>query len=111
MNPRRSPSKKVNHAEIPPISVNAGGGIWRILCELPDGYIYMYDSNYAFFEKGAISMEELLCTIEIYKQWGECVGTVSSSIGGRREYRDKKFMEVLDQIIMDVKEEFEAGSG
>ena len=61
--------------------------------------------------KRGLGMEELLCTIEIYKQWGDCVGKVASSVGGKREYKDKKFMEVLDQIIMDVKEEFEAGSG
>jgi hypothetical protein len=79
--------------------------------ELPDRYIYMYDSNYAFFVKGAFRMEELLCTIEINKQYGAYIGKVASSVGGKREYKDKKFMEVLDQIIMDVKEEFEAGSG
>ena len=56
-------------------------------------------------------MDELLCVIEIYKQQRAYVGKVESQLGGRREYKGDKFMEVLDQIIMDVKEEFEVDSG
>lgn len=52
-------------------------------------------------------MEEVLCNIEIIKDNNNFVAKIQSSIGGMREYKSSNFEEVLEQMTMDLQEEFE----
>jgi len=52
-------------------------------------------------------MEELLCTVEFLKDADIFVARVQSELGGVREYRAGTFEEVLEQVIIDLQEEFE----
>ncbi len=53
-------------------------------------------------------MEESLCNVEFLKGPKGYIAKVQSDLGGLREYRGESFEEVLEQIIIDVQEEFEA---
>ncbi|MFQ5909307.1 MAG: hypothetical protein ACE5IJ_01125 [Thermoplasmata archaeon] len=55
-------------------------------------------------------MEELLCNIEFLKDASTYLARVQSELGGLREYRSSSFEEVLEQVIIDLQEEFE-GAG
>ena len=52
-------------------------------------------------------MEELLCSIEFLKSANSYVAKVQSELGGLREYKSGSFEEVLEQVIIDIQEEFE----
>jgi hypothetical protein len=55
-------------------------------------------------------MEENLCNIEFLKKASTYLARVQSELGGLREYRSSTFEEVLEQVIIDLQEEFEATS-
>lgn len=52
-------------------------------------------------------MEEVLCNIEIIKDNNNFIAKIQSDIGGMREYKSSNFEEVLEQMTMDLQEEFE----
>ncbi len=54
-----------------------------------------------------LNMEEVLCNIEIIKDNNNFVAKIQSDIGGMREYKSSNFEEVLEQMTMDLQEEFE----
>lgn len=54
------------------------------------------------------SMEELLCNVEFLKSDSEYLARVESELGGMREYRSNSLMEILEQVTMDLQEEFES---
>ena len=56
---------------------------------------------------GELEMEELLCSIDILKSANSYLAKVQSELGGLREYRSPSFEEVLEQVIIDIQEEFE----
>lgn len=53
-------------------------------------------------------MEELLCNVEFLKSDSEYLARVESEIGGMREYRSASLEEILEQVIIDLQEEFES---
>ena len=53
-------------------------------------------------------MEEVLCSIEIIKENNDFVAKIQSDLGGIREYRSAYFEDVLDQLVIDLQEEFES---
>ncbi|MCJ7517119.1 MAG: hypothetical protein MUO18_04040 [Methanomassiliicoccales archaeon] len=52
-------------------------------------------------------MEETLCNVEFLKSNSTYVARVQSDLGGVREYRSSSLEEVLEQVIIDLQEEFE----
>ena len=52
-------------------------------------------------------MEESLCTIEIAKENDSFVVHISSDYGGNRDIKSKNFEEVLEQMAMELQEEFD----
>lgn len=52
-------------------------------------------------------MEELLCSIEFLKSANTYIAKVQSELGGVREYKSSSFEEILEQVIIDIQEEFE----
>ncbi len=52
-------------------------------------------------------MEESLAAVEVVKEPGGYVAKVQSDLGGVREYRGTTFEQVLDQVVVDLQEEFE----
>jgi hypothetical protein len=52
-------------------------------------------------------MEETLCNVEFLKNNNTYIARVQSDLGGLREYRSASFEEVLEQVIIDLQEEFE----
>ncbi|MFA5772480.1 MAG: hypothetical protein WC974_07100 [Thermoplasmata archaeon] len=52
-------------------------------------------------------MEESLCHIEILRRSNTFVIKVQTDVGGVREYRSGNFEEVLEQLMLDLQEEFE----
>jgi len=52
-------------------------------------------------------MEEVLCNIEIIKENNDYVARIQSDLGGVREYKSPNFEEVLEQLVLDLQEEFE----
>lgn len=55
-------------------------------------------------------MEESLCNVEFLKGSKAFIARVQSDLGGMREYRSELFEEVLEQVIIDLQEEFETSS-
>ena len=53
-------------------------------------------------------MEELICSVEFLRGTSELVARVSSEAGGVREYRAPSAGAVIDQVVNDLQEEFEA---
>jgi hypothetical protein len=53
-------------------------------------------------------MEEVLCNVELTKDNSDYIAKIQSGLGGLREYRSVNFEEVLDQLVMDLQEEFES---
>jgi uncharacterized membrane-anchored protein len=53
-------------------------------------------------------MEEVLCNVELIKENNDYVVKIQSELGGLREYRDENFENVLEQMTMDLQEEFES---
>lgn len=52
-------------------------------------------------------MEETVCSIEIVKDNKEYTAIIQSNIGGRREYSSKNPEDVLEQLMIDLQDEFE----
>jgi len=55
-----------------------------------------------------MDLEESLCNVEFLKGPKTYIARVQSDLGGLREYRSESFEEVLEQVIIDLQEEFEA---
>jgi hypothetical protein len=55
-------------------------------------------------------MEESLVNVEFLKSSNNFIARIQSELGGLREYKAGNFEEVLEQVIIDLQEEFE-GSG
>ncbi|HKM13311.1 MAG TPA: hypothetical protein VJY42_00065 [Candidatus Methanomethylophilaceae archaeon] len=53
------------------------------------------------------SMEEVLCNVEFVKENNDFVAKIQSDLGGAREYKSPSFEEVLEQVVIDLQEEFE----
>ena len=53
-------------------------------------------------------MEESLAAVEFIREPGSYIAKVQSDLGGVREYRGHTFEQVLEQVIIDLQEEFEA---
>jgi hypothetical protein len=54
-----------------------------------------------------IQMEEILCNVELVKDNNDFVARIQSDLGGMREYKSSSFEEVLEQLMIDLQEEFE----
>jgi hypothetical protein len=52
-------------------------------------------------------MEEVLCNLEFVKENNDFVAKIQSDLGGAREYKSPSFEEVLEQVVIDLQEEFE----
>ena len=52
-------------------------------------------------------MQETLCNVEFLKGPKAYIAKVQSDLGGLREYRSESFEEVLEQVIIDIQEEFD----
>lgn len=52
-------------------------------------------------------MEESLASVEVIKDAAGYLGKVQSDLGGMREYRGRTFEQVIEQVIIDLQEEFE----
>lgn len=52
-------------------------------------------------------MEDVLCYVEFFKADKMHIARVQSALGGRREYRGETFEEVLEQVTMELQEEFD----
>ena len=52
-------------------------------------------------------MEESLAAVEIVREPTGYIAKVQSDLGGVREYRGNTFEQVLEQVIIDLQEEFE----
>ncbi len=52
-------------------------------------------------------MQESLCRVEFLKDSEIFIAKVQSDLGGVRDYRSPSFEEVLEQVIIDLQEEFE----
>lgn len=55
-------------------------------------------------------VEESLCNVEFLKSSSTFIARVQSELGGVREYRSATFEEVLEQVIIDLQEEFEGSA-
>jgi hypothetical protein len=53
-------------------------------------------------------MEEVLCNIELIKENNDYIAKIQSDLGGLREYKSANFEEVLEQLVIDLQEEFES---
>jgi hypothetical protein len=53
-------------------------------------------------------MIEPLCNITILKDNGDFMAKVQTELGGLREYAGESFEELLEQVIIDLQEEFES---
>jgi len=58
--------------------------------------------------RGEDGMEELLCNVEFLKSDANYIARVQSELGGLREYRSSSLEEILEQVIIDLQEEFES---
>jgi len=59
--------------------------------------------------EAVMPMEESLCSIEISRSANQFVARVQTELGGLREYRSRTFEEILEQLVIDLQEEFESG--
>jgi hypothetical protein len=55
-------------------------------------------------------MEESLVNVEFLKSSNNYIARIQSELGGMREYRSSSFEEVLEQVVIDLQEEFESYS-
>ncbi len=55
-------------------------------------------------------MEEPLVNVEFVKSESNYLARIQSELGGIREYRSGTFEEVLEQVIIDLQEEFESSA-
>jgi hypothetical protein len=95
------PSRNIDKYIFPPVRSSGGHSIPVLTTE---------DSNtksvYAISGRGQ-KMEEPLCNVEFLKDASTYLARVQSELGGVREYRSPTFEEVLEQVIIDLQEEFE----
>jgi hypothetical protein len=56
-------------------------------------------------------MEESLCNVEFVRDADTFIARVQSDLGGLREFRANSLEEVLEQVILDLQEEFETLAG
>ena len=54
-----------------------------------------------------VNMEESLCSIEILKSANSYIAKIQTELGGVREFRSSTFEGILEQIVLDLQEEFE----
>ena len=54
-----------------------------------------------------VYMIEPLCNITILKDDGDFTAKVQTELGGLREYAGESFEELLEQLFLDLQEEFE----
>jgi hypothetical protein len=54
-----------------------------------------------------VTMIEPLCNITISKDNGDFMAKVQTELGGLREYAGESFEELLEQLFLDLQEEFE----
>ncbi|MGI5965156.1 MAG: hypothetical protein ACOX8L_04830 [Candidatus Methanomethylophilaceae archaeon] len=52
-------------------------------------------------------MEEVLCNVEFVKENNDFVARIQSDLGGTREFKASAFEEVLEQVVIELQEEFE----
>jgi len=53
-------------------------------------------------------MEEILCNIELVKDNNTYIARIQSGFGGVRDYKSANIEEVLEQLTLDLQEEFES---
>jgi len=53
-------------------------------------------------------VEEIICRVEFLKQANTYVARIQSEVGGLREYKSSSINEVLEQVVIDLQEEFES---
>lgn len=53
-------------------------------------------------------MEEVLCNVELVKNNNNFTARIQSDFGGNREYKSQNVEEVLEQVMMDLQEEFDS---
>lgn len=53
-------------------------------------------------------MEEVLCNVELVKDNNNFIARIQSDFSGMREYKSTNFEEVLEQMTMDLQEEFDS---
>lgn len=51
-------------------------------------------------------MQELICNIEFEQSGNEFLGRLRTEMGGTREFAGITFEEVLNQIVVELEEEF-----
>jgi hypothetical protein len=61
-----------------------------------------------FPELTGVTMIEPLCNITISKDNGDFTAKVQTELGGLREYAGESFEELLEQLFLDLQEEFES---
>ena len=52
-------------------------------------------------------MDESLCNIQISKTSTNFIAKIQTELGGLREYKAKTFEGILQQMLVDLQEEFE----
>jgi len=52
-------------------------------------------------------MEETLCNVEFSRDNNDYIARVQSEMGGLREFKSSSLEEVLEQVILDLQEEFD----
>lgn len=95
----------------------ARGEAHRASFEGRSGQLLNSDLGYARWETHAASdrmermrMEESLVNVEFLKSSNNYIARIQSELGGMREYRSSSFEEVLEQVVIDLQEEFESYS-
>ena len=74
-----------------------------------DGIIYILPPcSGKIIPQGMSKMEESLCTVEFLKSANTYLARVQSDLGGLREYKGSVLEDVLEQVIIDLQEEFES---
>ena len=51
-------------------------------------------------------MQEMICNIEFSKDDDDFVAKLRTDIGGLREFRNPAFEEVLNEVMLELEEEF-----
>ena len=55
-----------------------------------------------------LPVEESLVNVEFLKSSNRFIARIQSELGGMREYTSNSFEEVLEQVVIDLQEEFES---
>lgn len=54
-----------------------------------------------------MTLDENLCNIQIMRESSSFVVKIQTELGGIREYKSKSFEGVLQQMLIDIQEEFD----